>query len=565
MCGRFPQALHANQYRRSVTPQLPRRRAPRQTRGSDDYRVTHNVAPNTMVPIVRCICDGEDVSESGVGVKQEEEDGEAASDLGLPPVIMQTMKWGLLPPHQKTLPGPGEALRTINARSDVLLGGSPLWSRPFNKGQRCVVFVQGFYEWLKRPRGGNPNNVDRIPHFVGCDEAGPGRTDRHGKEKKLMPLAGLWEKTTLQDETEPRYTFTIITTDVSKQLDFLHDRQPLILPDAKAIETWLNPHAPLAEVKKLVTVYNGPLEFYKVPKEVGKVGNDDPGFILPVEDRKDGLMAAFGRGSKAGKVAGNKEPAPAMIGKVEDTNSETNAPVKIESEDRSGAVTTLEELEEKGDSLAADELIDATKRVEDEHREHDEKQQSDPKPAKEESPAASANHDAKPAPSSRWSPDPFHPPVSPNRPSGGYSLDEDPQGGLTKYGSSGWKDESGGKGGSPTKKRVAMGDGALEKQFKKQKVKSEVQDEVEREAECAGAVEDDSSGGTNDGNGDECGSQSPKQHQQRQRSQTAQSPPGTPSTKASANRDHSPRSRHSRGSKSQAGGTDIRNFFAKSP
>lgn len=539
MCGRFPQALTAYYYRRAVTPQLPQHRAPRQTRGSDDYRASHNVAPNTMVPVIRCVLEGEDVSdaEGGIGVRYEstaEESDETSkaeeeqsvkpessedSKPAVPLVVMQTMKWGLLPPHMKTLPGPGEAMRTINARSDVLLSGSPLWSRPFNKGQRCVVFVQGFYEWLKRPRGGNPNNVDRIPHFIGLDEEGLGRVDRNGNEKKLMALGGLWEKTHLKDESEPRYTFTIITTDVGPQLDFLHDRQPLILPDENAIETWLNPNAPLAQVKKLLQIYDGPLEFYKVPKEVGKVGNDDKGFMLPVEERKDGLMAAFGRGSKAGKVSAKGDDGA----RVEDANSETNAPVKVEEKERDARSSQGE------DSIGAKELIDATQQAEEAHEQKTVK--SEPSNNVKSEPHQT---------SSRFSPDPFNPPISPNRPNGGYSNDEDPQGGLTKYGRSGWEEESHGS----SKKRVAMGEGVLEKQFKKQKVV----EEFEREAGI-----------------------SAKQA----------SPPKTPSKKSAAPAGHVDGS-HSRSpptsaatsakSKSQsgknkngAGGADIRSFFAKSP
>lgn len=39
---------------------------------------------------------------------------------------------------------------------------------------------------------------------------------------------------------EPLYTFTIVTTDSSKQLSFLHDRMPVVLATEADIELWLN-------------------------------------------------------------------------------------------------------------------------------------------------------------------------------------------------------------------------------------------------------------------------------------------------------------------------------------
>lgn len=487
-----------------------------------------------MVPIVRCLCEGEDSQSL---LQLEDADGTTLHDNASPPppplVIQQTMKWGLLPPHQKTLPGPGEALRTINARSDVLLSGSPLWSRPFSKGQRCIVFVQGFYEWLKVPKG---NGVDRIPHFIGMTQEGLGRIDRHGVERKLMALAGLWEKTLLQGDTTHTYTFTIITTDVGAQLDFLHDRQPLILPDDQAIATWLDPKAPIKDVTKLVTVYQGPLEVYKVPKEVGKVGNDDKGFLLPVEERKDGLMAAFGRGSKVGKVASKKDDESSSHrakeedeheDEMKDVNTESNAPVKRED-------TPSSELLPQQDSLAADELIDATKQAE------QQQQQDDSKPSE---PASSPK-------SSRFSPEPFNPPLSPNRPNGGYSLDDDPHGGLTKYGKKSTWNES----NSPNKKRVAMGQGALEQQFKKQKVKNEALEEFQRQAGLdKGGVDAAATNNT------ATQSHSPPQPP-RTPSKNADGVSKTPASPPSAK---SAKSKHTRNDK--PAGTDIRSFFAKSP
>lgn len=174
------------------------------------------------------------------------------------------------------------------------------------------MFVQGFYEWQKRGGSGEGERVERIPHFVGMTEAGQGRKDSSGHGKRLMPLAGLWERVRFEGEDKPLYTFTVVTTASNEQLGFLHDRMPVILPNEKAIATWLGSNAELKseedvkkgddvddswglEVAKLLRPLQSELECYKVPTEVGKVDNSDPSFILPIEGRKDGLKAFFNK------------------------------------------------------------------------------------------------------------------------------------------------------------------------------------------------------------------------------------------------------------------------------
>lgn len=78
-----------------------------------------------------------------------------------------------------------------------------------------------YYEWLKKGK-------DRLPHFT---KRGDG---------KLLLLAGLYDCVTLEGQTEPLYTFTIVTTEANKEFDWLHDRQPVILPTSEAVHLWLD-------------------------------------------------------------------------------------------------------------------------------------------------------------------------------------------------------------------------------------------------------------------------------------------------------------------------------------
>ena len=336
------------------------------------YRPSYNVAPQTHSPVIRNArllprehATSSHTSETGSQRKQAK---------------IQPMKWGLIPKWAKSVPTGADAYKTINARDDTALSGQSMWT-PLLSEQRCVVLVQGFYEWQKTSGG-------RIAHFVGMERDGKGRIDAKGRHKALMPIAGFWEKANIKEPVpQELYSFTILTTHSNKQLNFLHDRMPVILSDKHAIAFWLGLEGEQgwnSDVAKLVKPYEGPLECFKCPTEVGKVGNNSSSFIQPIENRKDGIMAAFSRQAHSTtQTQKSKLNADDEIS----TNSESNAPrpgVKMVSKKRE-----MQEEEGKGDEVV----------------------EAEPPPTKKQ----------KVLPSSRFSPDPFNPPVSPPRPQGGYS------------------------------------------------------------------------------------------------------------------------------------------------
>ncbi|KAJ9477663.1 Abasic site processing protein [Pseudozyma hubeiensis] len=345
MCGRFANAQTIPQYRAAVREELPDRRPPTPAPDADDYTPSHNVAPQTRSPVVRRELSWE--RERRLKSVRNPTEQEREHQL-----IIQTMKWGLIPRFHKKPPTSGEAYRTINARDDTIMSPQRSMWHPLLPSQRCVVFVQGFYEWQKRGGPGEGDKVERIPHFVGMTEPGHGREDKTGHGKRLMPLAGLWERVRFDGEDKPLYTFTIVTTASNEQLGFLHDRMPVILPTPEAISTWLGVGVePKAsgevkkgediddswsfEVAKLLRPLQSELECYKVPKEVGKVGNSDPSFILPIEERKDGLKAFFAKQKQPKQASANVSVHPP--GTIESSASD----VKEEEADNSQDTDSL--------------------------------------------------------------------------------------------------------------------------------------------------------------------------------------------------------------------------------
>ncbi|EST06327.1 Protein of unknown function DUF159 [Kalmanozyma brasiliensis GHG001] len=509
MCGRFANAQPIPQYRAAVHDELPDYQPPTPAPDADDYTPSHNVAPQTRSPVVRRELSWERERRLRTVKNPSAEDRKHQ-------LIIQTMKWGLIPRFHKTPPSHGEAYRTINARDDTILSPQRSMWHTLLPAQRCVVFVQGFYEWQKRGSG-EGEKVERIPHFVGMSEPGQGREDKSGQGRRLMPLAGLWERVRFDGEDKPLYTFTIVTTASNSQLGFLHDRMPVILPDEKAIATWLGLDAEPKteadvkkgddvddtwswEVAKLLRPLQSELECYKVPKEVGKVGNSDPSFILPIEERKDGLRAFFNKQKHSKTEHADDEPAAAgksdtsgavkqeddfhtqdsdslmpssgdsqallaaQQAEAEAALAEVTARAEQEAQDRmlaekmqrdfaeqqggadmtrsesivnigesSGSELSSQEAvkTQDNDSIEGDEVGDGFGVPEGEEAASDTEDATSSRTRKRAAPthshAPSKHARTSPTPelatepSSRFSPDPFNPPLSPPRPKGGYS------------------------------------------------------------------------------------------------------------------------------------------------
>lgn len=287
--------------------------------GDEEVRETYNFAPGYN-GVVYCAepqnrshhATREEGQEGNTGNPQEEAvpqehetENPEHDDLGEEPkktgYKLQSMKWGLVPFWTKRKPDYGSLMRTINCRDDSLIEDRGMWTSMKRK-KRCVVVCQGFYEWLKKGPGGK----EKVPHFV------------KRKDGKLMCFAGLWDrvhyeginpdglhclflgfapavwcltdKSLALDSDEELCTYTIITTSSNSYLKFLHDRMPVVLDQGSDImKTWLDPDRTTwsKELQSVLKPYEGELECYPVSKEVGKVGNDSPDFLIPVNSKEN--------------------------------------------------------------------------------------------------------------------------------------------------------------------------------------------------------------------------------------------------------------------------------------
>ena len=253
---------------------------------------------------------------------------------------------GLVPFWTKRNPDYKSVMKTINARDDSLIENRGMWNT-MKQRKRCIVIAQGFYEWLKKNGG-----KDKIPHYTKRPDG------------KLMCFAGLWDcvqyeggstkwhlnlvqtdDVVFTGSDEKLYTYTIITTDSNKQLNFLHDRMPVILENGSdELRTWLDPSRTewSKELQSILKPYQAHLECYPVSKDVGKVGNNSPSFIIPItsSENKNNIANFFGNA----KGAAITKPSKAKVEQEEqEVKSHESSVAEVKDEKRATVDTPRSE------------------------------------------------------------------------------------------------------------------------------------------------------------------------------------------------------------------------------
>ena len=211
-----------------------------------DHRFTrpnYNVAPTTTIAAV---------------VARHEEPGDAAARRIL------AMRWGLLPPWVKAdadgKPQPKSLL--INARAETLTS-SPAF-RASARRQRCLVPMDGYYEWMASPEPGA-----KTPFYMFRRDGSP------------ILVAGLWSPWRPDDSVAPLLTCTIVTTDAVGGLAGIHNRMPLML-DEQDWDRWLSPDETAPEDLLTGRADISAIEVREVSRLVNRVANNGPELLEPV-------------------------------------------------------------------------------------------------------------------------------------------------------------------------------------------------------------------------------------------------------------------------------------------
>lgn len=231
MCGRFVSSSPADQIARYFD-------VDRTSEEALAHEPDHNTAPTTDVLVV------------------VEEDGARSLDC---------YRWGLVPGWADDLK---VGNRMINARAESL-AEKPAYRRAFAR-RRCLVPIDGFYEWQKVASSGTKR---KQPWYV------------HRPDGEPYAVAGLWEQWRGAlpgagddggggEEVTVR-SMVIVTGEPNDAMARIHDRMPVILPP-ESWDEWLSPEQQdVAKLQRLLVPAPSALTaMHPVSTEVNNVRNN---------------------------------------------------------------------------------------------------------------------------------------------------------------------------------------------------------------------------------------------------------------------------------------------------
>lgn len=169
------------------------------------------------------------------------------------------LRWGLIPSWSKD---PNSGYRMINARAETI-AEKPAFRSAFRK-RRCIIPVNGFYEWKKSEQG-------KQPFYF------------HMENQQVFCLAGLWEHWH-GGSGHSIESFTIIVTQANSFISRYHDRMPVIL-DRASWNQWLDPDNENTDSLKslLIPCESGSMAVYPVSRQVNNPRNDGSELIQPID------------------------------------------------------------------------------------------------------------------------------------------------------------------------------------------------------------------------------------------------------------------------------------------
>lgn len=172
------------------------------------------------------------------------------------------MRWGLLPHWAKD---EKISFSTFNARAEEFTT-KPAFRDAWDRGQRCLIVTDGFYEWKKL----DPKGKDKQPYAIAMADAAP------------MVMAGLWARWNSPSGEEIQ-SCTILTCGTNSIMGKLHNRMPVIVAESDWPK-WLG-EEPATEEELLAMLKPCPdeaLKIWPVDKRVGNVRNKGPQLATPV-------------------------------------------------------------------------------------------------------------------------------------------------------------------------------------------------------------------------------------------------------------------------------------------
>lgn len=211
----------------------------RYTQEESHFKKSYNIAPTTLVPVVRINREGERVILNHV--------------------------WGLIPHWAKD--------KTVSARLNNARGETvhekPSFRTAFKKF-RCLIPASGYYEWQAPSESGGSR---KQPFYI------------YPNETPYFAMAGVCDHWIDKTSGELVMSTAIITTEPCEKLRHVHDRMPVMIPKDDWVE-WLDPKNNDASSLRRFISSSDEVNFYAVGFGVSGVGEsrkDSTELINPKE------------------------------------------------------------------------------------------------------------------------------------------------------------------------------------------------------------------------------------------------------------------------------------------
>jgi putative SOS response-associated peptidase YedK len=220
----------------------------RYTEDESLFKDSYNIAPTSLVPVVRINRNGERVILNHI--------------------------WGLIPSWAKDATN---SAKLNNARGETV-HEKPSFRTPF-KRYRCLIPATGYYEWQAPPDSAVDKKARKQPHYI------------YPNQQPYFAMAGVCDHWT-NPEGKLVMSTAIITTEPSAPLAHIHDRMPVMIAPEHWAE-WLEPKNQNVEgLRKFIQssqeVKSHPVGFGV--SNVGKARLDLVELIAPLVEGLDGSL-----------------------------------------------------------------------------------------------------------------------------------------------------------------------------------------------------------------------------------------------------------------------------------
>jgi putative SOS response-associated peptidase YedK len=189
---------------------------------------------------------------------------------------MSDYRWGLVPAWSKDV---SRASSMINARVESVREKPSF--RNLLSGNRCVIPINGYYEWKQLPSVGKVRA--KQPYYFS-----PSNESQYCHDG-MLAIAALW---TTWGNGEERYSScTALTTEATERISMVHHRMPLLL-DRHGLDVWLSDDADI-NLGDLAMPADLLIDIHPVSSRVNSARNDDSSLIQSIVIEESEPLSLF--------------------------------------------------------------------------------------------------------------------------------------------------------------------------------------------------------------------------------------------------------------------------------